>query len=605
MHTQNLKQLTRTALAKTALTSMILTVLLTTANASNAGEAPNILLLVAEDLGPRIGSYGDTVAHTPNLDELARRGARFSQVFTTAGVCAPSRAALITGQHQISFGAQNMRTSTGPLGPYLALPPKELRAFPEILRGNGYFTFTDRKLDYQFSGINNGSGPFTIWDAQGDLGDFPNNVQAAPWRKRKNGQPFFALINFLETHESGVMRPTGKPYSQSHANTQKFRHGLQLVPASTTDPKQIQLPPYYPDLAEIRQDIARHYDNIHAMDSKVGAILTALEKDNLADSTIIIWTTDHGDGLPRAKREVLDTGIHVPMIIYVPEKLAKQHLAVLNKLTQTKTSARHRELTGQLISFVDLAPTILGLAGISPPDYLHGRNFLHNANKGSPKYTKRQYIYASRDRIDEVIDKQRAIRSHRYKYIRSDYPQVPGGHPLAYRDNLDMTRAWRSAFVSGTLPPHQNAWFLPTGRKQLYDLKEDPYELNNLAQAPQLAHIVRSMDKALNEFIDKVGDTGREPENKMRDRFLLAGEIPKTPPAQITWINGKAVITSPIGASVGYRIISESPAEANSATKAQSWELYRQPIDANTIEAKSVRYGWQASDITTSQRPRE
>ena len=158
MHTQNLKQLTRTALAKTALTSMILTVLLTTANASNAGEAPNILLLVAEDLGPRIGSYGDTVAHTPNLDELARRGARFSQVFTTAGVCAPSRAALITGQHQISFGAQNMRTSTGPLGPYLALPPKELRAFPEILRGNGYFTFTDRKLDYQFSGINNGSG---------------------------------------------------------------------------------------------------------------------------------------------------------------------------------------------------------------------------------------------------------------------------------------------------------------------------------------------------------------------------------------------------------------------------------------------------------------
>ena len=149
-------------LARIVLPTLLLAFSFTAAAASPADtQQPNILLLVAEDLGTRLGSYGDTVAHTPNLDKLANNGARFTQVFTTAGVCAPSRAALITGQHQISFGAQNMRTSTGPLGPYLAQPPRSLRAFPEILRSQGYFTFTDRKLDYQFSGVYANSGPFT------------------------------------------------------------------------------------------------------------------------------------------------------------------------------------------------------------------------------------------------------------------------------------------------------------------------------------------------------------------------------------------------------------------------------------------------------------
>ena len=364
-------------LARIVLPTLLLAFSFTAAAASPADtQQPNILLLVAEDLGTRLGSYGDTVAHTPNLDKLANNGARFTQVFTTAGVCAPSRAALITGQHQISFGAQNMRTSTGPLGPYFAQPPRSLRAFPEILRSQGYFTFTDRKLDYQFSGVYANSGPFTLWDSEGDLGQFPQTAAASPWHLRAKEQPFFGLINFLETHESGVMRATGKPHSQIHAGTQKFRQALGLVAPSKTDPNAIELPPYYPDLPEVRQDIARHYDNIRTMDAKVGAILAALEKDGLAESTIIVWTTDHGDGLPRAKRELLDTGIHVPMIIYVPEQLAKGTLAALRPQVQGYSEDNNAALTSQLISFVDLAPTILQLAGISPPDYLHGRDFL-------------------------------------------------------------------------------------------------------------------------------------------------------------------------------------------------------------------------------------
>ena len=613
MHSLKLKQ-------QKLATSFLITVVLALScpaglanDAKTPAKQPNILLLVAEDLGPRIGSYGDAVADTPNLDELADSGARFTQVFTTAGVCAPSRAALIRGQHQISFGAQNMRTSTAPLGPYLAQPPKSLRAFPEILRSEGYFTFTDRKLDYQFSGIYANSGPFTLWDSEGDLGKFPQITTAAPWHLREKGQPFFGLINFLETHESGVMRATGKPHSPIHAGTQKFRHALGLVAPSSTDPSQIELPPYYPDLPEVRQDIARHYNNIHAMDAKVGAILAALEKDGLAESTIIIWTTDHGDGLPRAKRELFDTGIHVPMIIYVPKQLAKGSLAPLRQIEQKNHLESHLAITNQLISFVDMAPTILQLAGIEPPNYLHGRNFLSSTGSSAMdgNNAQRKYIYASRDRMDEVVDKQRAIRSHRYKYIRSDHPKVPGGHALAYRDNLAMTRAWRRAHQSGLLPPEQNAWFLPPGNEQLYDLSSDPYEMNNLAQASELDEVRKTMSHALDRFILRVGDTGTEPESIMRGKFLDAGNIPQTPPVEITWQGHRAVVTSPIDASIGYRLNGES-----------SWQLYTGPVATNAakststkastgastnaptikIEAKSVRYGWQASEVVTSQR---
>ncbi len=274
---------------------------------------PNILLLMAEDLSPRIGSFGDALANTPNIDQLAVAGTRYTNVFTTAGVCAPSRAALITGQHQISFGGQHMRTTTGPLGPYLAQPAAGVKAFPELLRGAGYYTFTDRKLDYQFSGVSAGSGPFTLWDKDG----------AAPtaWRKRAPGQPFFGLINFLETHESGVMQPDGPPHSPSHAATQKMRKNANLVAPAVTNPADIILPPYYPDLPAVRNDLARHYDNIHAMDQRVGDIVAALAADGLLDNTIIIWTTDHGDGLPRAKRELYDSGTKVPLVLRIPKHI--------------------------------------------------------------------------------------------------------------------------------------------------------------------------------------------------------------------------------------------------------------------------------------------
>ena len=217
-----------------------------------------------------------------------------------------------------------MRSSTSPLGRYLAQPAIELRALPELLRQLGYFTYTDNKLDYQFSGIRAGTGPFTLWDKDG--------ARAEDWRLRKPDQPFFGLINFMHTHESGVMRPDGMSYSQSHTQSQNMRKALGLVATSITDPKHVQLPPYYPDLPDVRADIARHYDNIHAMDQRVGEILAALHDDGLAESTLIIWTSDHGDGLPRAKRELFDTGIHVPMLRIVQAKQPPQKTHNLSAL---------------------------------------------------------------------------------------------------------------------------------------------------------------------------------------------------------------------------------------------------------------------------------
>ncbi len=531
-----------------------LPLLLLTPSAVASEPLPNVLLLVAEDLSPRIGAYGDPVARTPNLDALARRGVRFTRAFTTAGVCAPSRAALVMGQHQISFGAQHMRTSTGPLGEYYAQPDPEAKAFPELLRRAGYFTFTDVKLDYQFSGVGAGTGPFTIWDREG-----PN----AHWRDRESGQPFFGLINFLETHESGVMRVDVEPHNAAHAATQTMRRRNGLVAEAVTNPADVVVPPYYPDIPEVREDMARHYDNIHAMDARVGEILRALDRDGLRAHTIVIWTSDHGDGLPRAKRELFDSGIRVPLLVDIPA-------AYRPPGWQPGTTR------ADLVSFVDLAATILGWAGVTAPVELHGTDFLTGT---------RQYVFASRDRIDTVPDRQRAVRDPRYKYVRSWSPETPGGHPLEYRDGLEMMRAMRSQFLAGTLNRDQARWFQAPGAEQLYDLKDDPHELENRADDPALSTVKARLLNALIDWLARVGDTGIVPEAELRERLLVRGKIPVTPPPRVVRENGLLTVQSSDGASVGYRS-DDGP-----------WRLYSGPMPepGARLELKAVRYGWRES----------
>lgn len=530
-------------------------------------DRPNILLMMAEDMGPRVGAFGDPVAITPNLDALAAQGVIYPNTFTTAGVCAPSRAAHILGVHQIATGAQHMRTGSSPHGAYRAVPPPHMKAYPELLRASGYYTYTDNKLDYQFSGPWWNTGPFTIWDDEG---------LSVGWENRAKGQPFFGFVNFGVTHESGVFRPLGAwPHSTTHFVMQVLRalQSPDVEPAGEVSTADIALPPYFPDTPTVRADMARHYNNIAIMDAQVGALLSRLEADGLADSTIVIWTTDHGDGLPRGKRELYDSGIRVPMIIRWPPAYRPPGVTLGGVETR-------------LVSFVDLAPTILRIAGVEAPSHLHGSDFYGPA--------RRQYIYASRDRVDEVDDRQRAIRDARFKYIRSWRPERPGGHPLAFRDNIDMMRELRALYERGALNAEQSRWFEAPGEQRLFDTLRDPCELYDLSTDPAYAAVLSRMSRALDAWLAETGDASNESEADMMARFAPGGDMPQTPAPVPTRADGAIVLTATEGASIGYRI-GEEP-----------WRLYTGPVPARPgtqLHAKAVRYGWKESEEVEAMPP--
>jgi arylsulfatase A-like enzyme len=542
----------------------------TAAPTSAADRRPNILLLLAEDLGPRVGAFGDPVAVTPRLDQLAQEGTRYTRVFTTSGVCAPSRAALLTGVHAISTGSLHMRTSNEG---YQSVPPPEVKAFPELLRAAGYATFTDFKLDYQFSGTRAGSGPFTIWDEEGFT---------AHWRKLGGDRLFFGLINFLETHESGVFPRPALPRSGAHAFMQLLHLFLHIGHDDVVSPEDVALPPYYPDTPLVRADVARHYNNVHRMDERVGEILDQLQADGLLDSTVVIWTGDHGDGLPRAKREIFDSGIHVPMIIRWPPSLRPR-------------DAEPGALDERLVSFVDLAPTILALAGVRAPAWMDGQVFT-----GAQAAPKRRYVFAAKDRIDEVPDRQRAARDERYKYIRSYRPGTPGAAHVAWRDVLDSMRELWAHHERGELTGAAALWFEPRPGESLYDTWSDPHEIRDLARDPDFAPVLERLRGALDAWLAQRVDWGAVPEDQMKKEMWPGGEQPVTGEPIIEIIGNEAVprvrvsATTP-GSSLGYRL------------GGGDWRLYTEAFSAppdTRIEAKAVRYGWAESrTVRLSARP--
>ncbi len=313
-------------------------------NREQKTNQPNILIISCEDISPLLGCYGDPVAHTPNLDQLASEGIMYTNVYSVSGVCAPSRAALITGLYSATFGANDMRTNrkTLPDGipPHEAVPPAEVKCYPELMRVAGYYTANNEKEDYQFN------APVTVWD---------ESSKKADWRNRPAGQPFHAIFNIMTSHESQIWVMQNDPV--------------------VIRPDEVSVPPYYPDTKAVRDDIARVYSNITVMDKEVGEILARLEEDGLKDSTIVIFYADHGGPLPRQKREIYDSGLKVPMIIRYPD------------------GRKAGTVDDQLISFVDIPATILSLAGIETPDYMHGQAFA-----GPYKSEPRAYIFAARDK---------------------------------------------------------------------------------------------------------------------------------------------------------------------------------------------------------------
>ncbi len=435
------------------------------ANAAYAAERPNILWISCEDISSHLHCYGYKHAITPTLDKLADQGTRYTHAFTTCPVCATNRSSIITGMYPTSIGTHYMRCS--------AKLPEHIRCFTEYLRDAGYHCTNNSKTDYNF-GFSK-----SAWD---------ESSRKADWRGRKPGQPFFHVRNFTNTHES-----RNWPRGQGHLNQTK-----SLKPNERQDPAKLKLPPYYVDTPQSRRDWANYYENITQLDYYVAALLDQLKEDGLADDTIVIYWSDHGVGLPRGKRWPYDSGTRVPMITYIPEKW------------RVGGQGRPGTVTDELVSFIDLAPTVLNLAGIKIPEHMQGRAFV-----GKDLTPPRDYAFSVRDRMDERYDMIRSIRNKRYRYTANFMSWKPYSQWLNYAERNETMKALRQAAADGKLPEGAKRFMGSSKpREELYDIENDPYELNNLASSRSDKHqeLLQQFRKAQLAWVLETRDLGFVPE---------------------------------------------------------------------------------------------
>lgn len=426
-------------------------------------KKPNILWLVSEDNSPLLGCYGDEFATTPRLDKLASEGVLYTHAFANAPVCAPARSTIISGMYANSLGTENMRSGYA--------IPGSIKFFPYYLRKAGYYCTNNAKEDY------NMAKPDSVWD---------ESSHTAHYKNRGEDQPFFAVFNIGVSHESSI-------------------HRYDSI--TDHDPSAVPIPPYHPDTDLIRHDWAQYYDRITDMDSIVGIFLDSLDAQGLADNTIVFYYSDHGGVLARSKRFLYETGTHVPFIVRFPDKF--QYMAPSGPGSQA-----HR-----IISFVDLAPTMLSLAGIDIPGYMQGHAFL-----GSQKTTENpEYAFLFRGRMDERYDMMRSVRSQKYRYIRNYMPFRPWGQHLEYLWKAPSARSWEKTYQTGKANETQSRFWQVKPPEELYDVENDPYEVHNLAGDPGYQEILKEMRTSCYNHSLAINDVGFIPEGQYATRF---GEKP-------------------------------------------------------------------------------
>jgi uncharacterized sulfatase len=397
---------------------------------------------------------------------MATEGVRYSNAFTAAGVCAPCRSTIITGMYQNSIGTHHMRCN--------AKLPEWLKPFPMYLREAGYYCTNNSKTDYQFKK----PSASEIWDSSG---------RKSHWKNRKNkNQPFFAVFNFTGCHESGIASES--KYKSVTAN---------LTPDQRQVPDKLTtLPDYYPDTAVTREDWKRNYELITAMDAWAGELIQELKDADLYEDTIIIFWSDHGVGLPRAKRWLYDSGTHIPMIARIP------------KAMRVDGQGKSGSIEPELVSSVDFGPTVLNLAGLPIPKQTQGRAFL-----GKNLTASRSYVYGARDRMDERYDIIRSVRGQRYRYIRNFEPLKPYYQYMNTPEKGATMKEIRQAEAAGNLSPAMALFSAPIKPvEELYDLKKDPQEIHNLAEDPKQQGRLKQMRTALAAWQNDVGDIGLIPE---------------------------------------------------------------------------------------------
>lgn len=426
---------------------------------AQSGTLPNILWLTCEDTGPQLGCYGDKYAVTPNLDALAARSLRYLHAWSNAPVCAPARTTIISGLYPPSTGAEHMRSMTR--------LPDGMKMFPCYLRDAGYYCTNNAKEDYNLAHTGK------VWD---------ESSAKAHYRNRAAGQPFFAVFNNLITHESQIRTRPHKKVS---------------------DPAEVRVPAYHPDTPEVREDWAQYYDNIRTMDAWAGVKLKELEESGLADSTIVFFYGDHGSGMPRSKRWPYNSGLQVPLLVHIPAKFG--HL-MPKEYQSGGTSNR-------LVSFVDLAPTLLSLAGLDAKPWHQGHAFL-----GARTRAPQPFVYGFRGRMDERYDMVRSVRDERYIYLRNYMPHRIYGQHLAYMFQTPTTRVWKKLNDEGKLNEVQRAFWKTKPVEELYDLLADRDEVRNLATSPKHRGTLARMRKAQADLAAKVCDVGFLPEGEIHAR---------------------------------------------------------------------------------------
>ena len=442
---------------------------------AQAQNKPNILWITSEDHGPHMGCYGDEYATTPNVDALAKKALLYKFCWSNAPVCAPARTTLITGIYPTATGGEHMRS--------MVPMPRGTKMYPQFLREAGYYCTNNSKTDYNID------GPGKPWD---------ESSGKAHWKNRPTGKPFFAIFNSTKSHESQIRT---RPHKQIH------------------DPAKARVPAYHPDTPEVRRDWAQYYDTVTEADADAGKQLKELEDAGLTQDTIIFYYADHGSGMPRSKRWPYNSGLQVPLVVYIPEKYKDLRPP---EYQAGGTSKR-------LVSFVDFAPTLLSLAGITPPNWMQGHAFL-----GKFIAPNQPYVYGFRGRMDERTDCVRSISDGRYVYIRNFRPDKIYGQHINYMWQTPTTAVWEKLFKAGKLNAAQAAFWQTKSAEELYDLQTDRDEVNNLAlleigsadvssalseeRAGRPRSILAKMRAALHNHQLQIRDVGLLPEGEFHRR---------------------------------------------------------------------------------------
>ncbi|HWE45447.1 MAG TPA: sulfatase-like hydrolase/transferase [Caulobacteraceae bacterium] len=495
---------------------------------------PNILVIEVDHLGLQLGAYGDAAAQTPNIDRLAREGVRFDGFYGASGGADAETAALLTGMQPSTIGMVQEWTGAGA---WTVVPPPEIRGYPELARAAAYVTFH----------VGARSDPF---GSPGSLWTVDDRAANATWPDAMIGQPFLGVIDLSTVTDA----QSGEKKTGLFAKRDDDDKSAKAVP----------VPAYLPDTPAVRDALKAEYAHVHRVDAQVGLILDRLRAAHVLDHTIVVFLTKSGPVRPRAERTVYDAGVHTPLILRWPDG-------------HGRGTVRH-----DLISGIDVAPAILHMAGVQPRAWMQGQDRLTGQGASNT------YVFTVQNRVDDIYERVFAVRDGRYLYVLNLAPYTQVLSLARARVMADVVAAARKA---GKLTPVQaSAYADDRGEAELYDLKADPDELNNLAGDPAHAGDVARLAQVLNAFAAEAPDYSTWTARDLGDLFKPGGVTPVTAPPQAVTHGFTVELTSLTpGAAILWRRDANEP-----------WTLYTRPIDLHgpaRIEATAVRYGFLESPV--------